>query len=362
MNGLLSGFSAIAAKEFLHMKRDPATIIIALFIPMLQLVLLGYALNFDVKHVRTAVVDMSKTSESRTYIQGLVNTQYLDVVSYLPTPDQAELALRRAEVSVAVIIPPDFDRRFGTAQPPTVQVYIDGSDGQVARPALTAFAGPPGAAQNGGVQARYSVLYNPQIRTQVYTIPALVCVLLQLITVSLTSFSLVREREQGTLDQLMVSPVGRLGLTLGKLAPYSVLAMIELFVVLALGCTIFDISIAGSTLLLALFAVPFIMASLSVGLLISTIAQNQAQALQLTMLTVMPSILLSGYISPRDTLPGALYLLSDFIPVTHFIAISRGIVVRGAGFMDLLPSALWLCGLSVVLISAATLRFRKSGA
>jgi ABC-type multidrug transport system permease subunit len=183
---------------------------------------------------------------------------------------------------------------------------------------------------------------------------------MQLITVSLTSFSLVREREQGTLEQLMVSPVGRLGLMLGKVAPYSVLAMVELVCVLLLGCFVFDVPFVGNLFLLLLLSVPFIIAALSMGLFISTIAQNQAQAMQLSMLVTLPSILLSGYIAPRETLPLPLYLLGNLFPVTHFIQISRGIVSRGATLSDLLPSVAWLIFLSVALITGSTARFRKS--
>jgi len=357
MRAALNGFGSIARKEVLHILRDPTTLIFALLIPMVQLVLFGYAIDFDVRHVRTAVVDTDRSRESREYVATLQNTQYLDVVAYLPTPDRAAQALRRNDVRVAVVIPPDFARRYGTSRPPTVSVLLDGSDSQVANPARGAFLRP---ALASGVEARMRVLFNPEMRTRVYTIPGLVGVILQLVTVSLTSFSLVREREQGTLEQLMVSPVGKLGLILGKLAPYAVLAMIELFAVLIAEHLVFAIHIVGSLPLLVLLSLPFILAALAMGLLISTVAQNQAQALQMTLLTVLPSILLSGYIAPRETLPGFLYLLGNVFPATHFIQILRGIVVRGAGLNDLLPSVLYLLLLTTILLALATTRFRKS--
>jgi ABC-type multidrug transport system permease subunit len=357
---LLYGFRAIAAKEFLHIRRDPTTLIIALVIPLLQLVLFGFALDFDVRHVPTGVVDMSRSRESRDYLQSLRNTQYLDIVALLPSAEAAEDAVRRNTIRVAVIIPPDFARRYGTANPPSVHVLLDGSDSQVAGPARNALTRPVTAAGPGAIDVRTDVLFNPQMRTQVYTIPGLVGVLLQLVTVSLTSFSLVREREQGTLEQLMVSPVGRLGLMIGKLVPYFLLALVELVAILFLGRLIFNVHIAGSFPLLILLASPFILAALSMGLFISTVAQNQAQAMQLSLLTTLPSILLSGYIAPRDTLPGPLYLFSDILPVTHFILICRGIVVRGAGLYDLFPSVLALLLITLVFIVGATTRFRKS--
>lgn len=363
MSGIraLNGFGSVAAKEVLHIRRDPTTLVFALLIPLVQLILFGFAIDYDVRHVRTAVVDLDRSRESREYVATLQNTQYLDIVSYLPTPDAAAEALRSGDVRVAVIVPPDFARRYGSpSTPPVVRVLLDGSDSQVATPARGAFLRPAGMTGANAVEARIDVLFNPEMRTPVYTIPGLVGVILQLVTVSLTSFSLVREREQGTLEQLMVSPVGRLGLTLGKLCPYAGLALIELGAILFAGHLIFDVPIAGSVALLVLLSLPFILAALSLGLLISTLAQNQGQALQMTLLTLLPSILLSGYIAPRETLPGALYLLSDLFPVTFFIQILRGIVVRGAGLADLWPSVLGLLVLTAILLGLATARFRKS--
>jgi ABC-type multidrug transport system permease subunit len=360
MREALNGFLSIATKEILHMRRDPTSLVFALLIPMLQMTLFGFAIDFDVRHIRTVVVDLDRTRESRDYVASLQNTQYLDVVGYLPTPDRAHQALRRNDARVAVIISPDFARRWGTSSAPTVQVLLDGSDSQVSGPARNAFQRPAGLTGPNAVDVRMNVLFNPQLRTRVYTIPGLVGVILQLVIVSLTSFSLVREREQGTLEQLMVSPVGRLGLILGKLAPYSVLAMAELVTVLFVSRVIFDVAITGSVLLLFLLSVPFVLAALSIGLFISTVAQNQAQSLQLTILTLLPSILLSGYFAPRETLPGPLYLLSNIIPVTFFIQIMRGIVVRGAGLLDLLPSVLALLLLTLILLALATTRFRKN--
>jgi ABC-type multidrug transport system permease subunit len=358
MRLLLYGYQQIVLKEFTHIRRDPTTLFFALLIPVMQLILFGYAIDFDVRHIQTAVVDMDQSRESRAYLQSLESTHYLDIVSYLPTPDSAEQALRRNDERVAVIIPPDFSRRYGTDRPPVVRVLLDGSDSQVASPVRNALMRPPSTP--GPVEVRANVMFNPDIRTQVYTIPGLVCVLMQMITVSLTSFSLVREREQGTMEQLMVSPVGRLGLILGKVTPYSILGMVELLFVLYLGRLIFNVQIVGSLLLLMLLAIPFIIAALSMGLVISAVAKNQSQALQMTMLTVLPSVLLSGYIAPRQTLPGILYLLSCALPVTHFIQISRAIVVRGADFADVIPSVINLVLIASVLLVIATLRFHKS--
>jgi ABC-type multidrug transport system permease subunit len=349
---------SVARKEFLHIKRDPVTLIFALLIPMIQLTLFGFAIDFDVRHIRAAVVDLDRSRESRDYVRSLIDTQYLDVVSRLATPEEATVALRRNDVRVAVIIPPDFGRRWGTSIRPQVQVMIDGSDSQVANPARLAVLRPDFASQP--VDVRMDVLYNPAVQTRIYTIPGLLAVILQLVTVSLTSFSLVREREQGTLEQLMVTPVGKLGIMLGKLAPYSVLAMIEMVLVVWVGRIVFNVPLRGSLLLLVAIAVPFVVASLSLGLLISAIARNQAQALQMTLLITLPSILLTGYIAPRETLPAPLYVISCIFPVTWYIQVARGIMVRGAHFGDLVLQTGALCLIALVLITVATGRFHKS--
>jgi ABC-type multidrug transport system permease subunit len=356
----MRGFWSIAAKEFLHLRRDPTTLVIALMIPIIQLTIFGFAIDFDIRHIRTIVVDMDRSRESREYISKLQGTQYLDIVKAGLSPQDAEVSLRTGETRVAVIIPPDFARRSAGKSAPNIRVLVDGSDNQVATRARVAFVQPPSASDPAMIDVRTNVMFNPDMRTQVFMIPGLIGVILQLVTVSLTAFSLVREREQGTLEQLMVSPVGRLGLMLGKLAPYAILAMCEMISVLIIGAIVFDVHVAGSTSLLLILSIPFILAALSLGLLISTLAKNQAQALQITLLITMPSILMSGFVFPRETMPGPLYLLTFAIPVTFFLEILRGIVVRGAGLFDLLSSVYALLILTTILLAISTSRFRKS--
>lgn len=325
MKELFAGLWSIAYKESLHIRRDRTTLVFALMVPLMQMLIFGFAINYDVRHVRAVVVDQDRSRESREYVASLANTQYLDIIGPAATPAAAREALQRSDARVAIIIPANFARRLGTATAPQVQVLLDGSDGQVANPARLAFSSPSGTR---AVDVRLEVLYNPNSRTAVYTIPGLVGVILQLVTVTLTAFSLVKERESGTLDQLMVTPVGRLGLMLGRLIPYAVLASVEFFGVILVSRIVFNVPVVGNIFLLSILALLFVVASLGLGLLISTAAQNQAQALQFSQLTLLPSILLSGYIAPRETLPGPLAILSQFIPATHFISISRGIMVR----------------------------------
>jgi ABC-type multidrug transport system permease subunit len=359
MNPMLRGYWSIAFKEFLHLWRDPVTLVIALAIPALQLTLFGFAIDFDVRHIPAVVVDMDRSRESRAYLDHLHATQYVDVVGYRSSAEAAVESLRVGEARIAVIIPPDFARRSTSRDVPQVRVLIDGSDSQVALRARMAFL-QPGLPAPGSVDARINMLFNPTMRTTTFMVPGLIGVIMQLVTVSLTAFSLVREREQGTLEQLMVSPVGRLGLMLGKLTPYAVLAIVEMAAVLFLGWMVFDVQVAGSLATLFLMATPFVIAALALGLLISTVAQNQAQALQFTTLITLPTIVVSGFVFPRETMPGAIYLLSLGFPATFFLQILRGVVVRGAGFRDLLPSLFGLVTITIVLLSIAVFRFRKS--
>ncbi len=360
MNTPMFGYRSIVLKEWMHIRRDPSTFVFALIIPLVQLILFGYALNFNIKHVPALVVNMDRSAQSLNYLQQLQNTRYLQITGSAATPGEAADDIRRNVTKVAIIVPPDFAQRYNTSRPPVVRMLVDGSDSQTTSAVQNALSRPPAAGAKGTVDARLDVLFNPDARTQVFTIPGLVCVLLQLTTVSLTSFSLVKEREQGTLEQLMVSPVGGLGLMLGKLTPYFLLGMGEMCVVLFASWLIFHINIVGSIILLLLLAMLFVLAALSLGLFISTVAQSQSQAMQMTLLTTMPSILLSGYIVPRSTLPGPLYLVSELLPVTHFVSICRGIAVRGAGFTDLLPQFYSLLIITLVLITASTRRFHKS--
>ena len=356
----MNGFVAIVMKEFMHLRRDRTSLVIVLVLPLIQMIMFGYAIDFDVRHIQTVVVDQDRSRESRAYLTQLHATEYLDFTAQLDSPDQASNMLRDGRAHVAVTIPAGFARIEMAGGNPPVGVQIDGSDSQVAVRARSAFVSLPSRLPPGVPDARLTVLFNPTSRTATFMIPGLIAVILQVVTVALTAFSVVREKEMGTLEQLMVTPVGRLALMIGKLVPYAALALVELLVVLVASDVVFDVRSHGNLLALFVLSVPFVVASLAMGLLISTIAQTQGQALQLTQLTLLPSILLSGYISPRETMPGWLYLISSVLPATHFMQATRGIIVRGAGFFDLLPQLFALCAIASVLLFLSTARFRKT--
>lgn len=356
----MNGLSSVILKEFTHLRRDTTALRLVVILPILQLILFGYALNFDVRHIATVVVDQDHSLESRDYLSRLRASQYIDFVAWTASPDKAAKMLKDGTAKVGITIPSGFGRSIAAGGNPQVGVMIDGSDAQVALRARAAFLMPPATLPKGTPDPRMTVLFNPTSRTANFMIPGLIAVILQLVTVALTAFSIVREKEQGTLEQLMVTPVGRLALMIGKLVPYAALALVEMVLIILASDLIFRVPIHGSFFTLMLMSGPFVLASLGLGLLISTIAQTQAQALQFSMMTIMPSLLLSGYISPRETLPGWLYLVSFAAPSTFFIQITRGVIVRGAGFADLISPFLILIAFAAALVFLSALRFRKS--
>lgn len=355
----MNGFTAVARKELTHLLRDRTTLFLAILLPLFQISMYGFAIDFDVRHIPTVIVDHDRSPSSLAYVERLRATQYIDPDFATQNEEEASSLMRQGKARVAVIIPPDFSRQMSTNGHPQVGVLVDGADSQVALRARSAF----GAKQTpvpGQVEARMSVLYNPNLRTATFMIPGLIGFILQFVLISLTSGSIVREREQGSLEQLMVTPVGKLGLMLGKLAPFLGLAVVEMLGIVAFGWLMFDVHVAGNLLLLVAMSLPFIFASLALGLVISAAAQNQNQAQQLSFLVILPSILMSGFIFPRETMPGFLYVVSEFLPLSHELGILRGIAVRGASFMELWQPFAALCAISSVLMLIATSRFQKS--
>lgn len=354
----MNGYWAMVRKEVVHLLRDRTTIFMALMLPIFQLCMYGYAIDFDVRHIPTVVVDHDRTRESRELIDRLRATQYLDPDLRADGEDDAAEMIRTGRVQVAVLVPPDFTRRLIAKQSPTIGVLLDGSDSQIAMRARSAFMTAGVSAD--AVQTRISVLFNPTMRTANFMVPGIIGLLLQVVLVILTSGSIVREREQGSMEQLMVSPIGRTALMLGKLTPFMGLALLEMLGILFFGWLLFDVHIAGSFILLMLLSLPFVFASLALGLLISTVAQSQNQAQQMSFMVMLPSILLSGFIFPRDTMPGVLYVFSELMPLTHELQILRGVVVRGAGFGELWQPFVIVLGLSALLVTLAARKFQKN--
>ena len=336
---LFRGLGAIIYKELLQVRRDPSTRFVFL-IPLIQTIIFGFAIDLDVQHIKTVVLDLDRGVESRRIIERFENSGTFDITAEAASEAELRRTIVAGKARVGVIVPGDYSTRLLRGEQARVQVLIDGSDSSVATNALqTARAiGDVESLTRQGVdplerpvEVRPRLLFNPDLESAHFYVPGLIGIILQIVTVMLTAFSIVRERERGTLEQLIVTPVGRAALIFGKLIPYALIGVAQTLFVLALMRLVFGVRIEGSiTLLLALSGL-FLLPSLALGILISTIATNQAQAMQMSMLIMLPSVLLSGFAFPRETMPLPIYALSFGVPVTYYVQILRGIILRGAG-------------------------------
>lgn len=366
---MLRGFGAVVYKELRQVRRDPATLFLALLIPSVQLLIFGYAIDTEVRDIPMLVVDRARTSTSRGLTRRLEATGTFRFVGEAASRDEALSRLRRGDARVAVFFPENLDdlRLAGHAAP--VQVLIDGSDANVAQQAQAAALGlavmeARRASADGGLLAsaydvRPRFLYNPDGRSERFFVPGLAGIILQLVTMVLTAFSLVRERERGTLEQLLVTPVSGMAVTLGKILPAVCIGAGETVLVILAMVYVFDVPIAGSVALLAWVTLLFLFTSLALGLLISTIARTQLQAMMLTIMVLLPSVLLSGFMFPRDSMPPGIHEFTYAIPATYFIEILRGLVVRGASGAELAHHIIPLAGIGLGLSVFVALRFRK---
>jgi len=365
---MLRGFLAMALKEFRQLRRDRLTVLIAIMIPVIQLTIFGYAISTEVKNVSAVVVDQSQSETSRRLLSALDNTGVFIFKYYLLSYGQAYDALQGGKAKAAIIIPPRFSEHLPPGESASVQVLVDGSDSTVANYVLNTVSGAVAAmaqehAASITMQPRFvagtRVLFNPDLKSSTYFVPALVVLILHLPLILLTSLSLVRERAEGTLEQLIVTPIGRLGLMLGKLVPFFWLGVAEGVGILLVMVYIFQVPIRGSLPVLIVMLLLWILASLALGLLVSTVARTQLQAVLMTILIVIPSILLSGFIFPRESMPAVIYPITLVLPMTYSLNIVRGMVIRGAGAFALAGDIAVLVGFCIVLILGATFRFQK---
>jgi ABC-2 type transport system permease protein len=354
---------AITSKEVRQLSRDRLTFGMIIGIPLMQILLFGYAINFDVRDLRAAVVDDAKTSHSRALVADLEATGVIELAA--PSPHVTDLTRRMAsgEVSVGIVIPADFERRRMGGDRAVAQVLIDDSEPMVDAVAR-ALASVPLPARAGDYRSRTPVFevrteYNPERRTAVQVVPALIGVILNMTMVIFTAAAIVRERERGNLELLIATPIRSWELMAGKLLPYVLIGLIQTTLILTVGARIFDVPINGSLLDLYVAAALFIAATLTLGLVISTFARAQFQAFQMSFLTLLPSILLSGFVFPFDGMPRLAQLIAQLLPLTHFVEIIRGIVLRGAPLTAMQVPALKLAVFFVIALGIATLRFRK---
>ncbi|HVR98275.1 MAG TPA: ABC transporter permease [Thermoanaerobaculia bacterium] len=366
----MRGFRAVLWKEAIQMLRDKATLRFAMMIPAFQLVLFGL-IDTNVRHVPTVVFDQSRSTASRELVDDFVNTSYFDVVGFVPSRTALRDQIVAGHASVGVEIPPDYEERRLRGRPVDFLVLIDGSDSSISAQTLAA---ANGVALNRSlaemtrklgvrelpVEARPTLLFNPDSRSANLLIPGLVAILLTFSGTLLSAYAIVRERERGTLEQLMVTPASPLAVVLGKILPYLVLSFVQLLFVLFLMRVVFRVPIHGSLLLLLGLSTVYLFALLSLGLLVSSRAKTQMEATQLAQMFLLPSIMLSGYIFPLSSLPAPLRAVAQILPATHFIAISRGIIIRGASFQDLWEHVVALLAIALVLVAGSARAFRKT--
>ena len=359
----LQRIGAIIFKELRQLARDRPTFGMVVMVPLIQLLLFGYAINTNVRDLSVGVVDLSHTQTARALISDLSATQVVRFATSYQTPAQAEDAIRRGQVRAVLIIPSDLGQRL-LDERPIAQWLIDGSDSMVSNALLALQQMPFNSGFASQMSPRNStfemaLFFNPSRRSAVNIVPGLVAVVLTMTMVMFTSAALVRERERGNLELLITTPVRSSEIMIGKIVPYIFVGLVQVAIILGLGNLIFDVPMNGrfSQLVLGVFA--FISASLTLGLLVSTVAKTQLQAMQLTIFLLIPSILLSGFIFPYEGMPEAAQWIAEALPATHFIRMIRAIVLRGASLEDLQPDLWWLIGFTVMGVLAAASRFKK---
>jgi ABC-2 type transport system permease protein len=366
---------AVAHKELLQLRRDRMTLGMMVGLPVMQLLLFGYAINTDVRHIPTVLYDQDRSAESRDLWRRLEVTGFYDFAGDVQGHDEIARALRSGRARVALVVPPGFGEQMRAGGGAQVQLVIDGADPQTVASATNTASGLAAErsrealaerlareGQRAPVQAvslEPTVWYNPELKTAIYVVPGLVGVILTMTMTMLTAMAIARERERGTLEQLIVSPVRRIELVAGKILPYIAIGYVQMSLVLLFGHLVFDVPLVGSLPLLYALASLFIAANLALGLFFSTLAETQQQAMQMSFFFLLPNILLSGFMFPFEGMPAPAQWLSQALPLTHFLRIVRVITLKGGDFADMRVEVVWLGAILCVLVAMASLRFSK---
>ncbi|NYZ61346.1 ABC transporter permease [Luteimonas deserti] len=361
---------AVTVKELRQLRRDRVTLAMVVMIPVMQLLLFGYGINTNLRALPAGIADEAGTAGSRALVMDLLATGVVRAGTEAGTPQQLMDALRSGDIAVGIAIPPDFERRRIEGRT-VAQILVDGSDNAVQWAAAqlaqlpvevdaAAVSRHPHASSRGGEPAISVVgFYNPQRRSALNVVPGLIGVILTMTMILFTGVSIVRERERGNMELLIATPISSAELMIGKITPYVVIGLLQTSVVLVLGMWLFDVAVAGSLWEVYVAASLLILANLTLGLLISTRARSQFQAMQMTFFLFLPSILLSGFMFPFAGMPPAVQWFAELLPLTHFVRLIRGIVLRGAGLADMWPDVLALVAFTLVMMSAAVAQFRK---
>ena len=371
---MASRLLGMIVKEFIHLRRDMLALVLALVVPVAMLFIFGWAINTDVKHIPTAVFEQSGSLEAQTFLEAMANSQYFDIRYRVRSHRELTQLVDEGKAKIGVVIPPDYARKLARQQA-EVQVIVDASDPLVATSGINAAvslgaqrslqivtetAGTAGVRNAAPpLDVRVRAWYNPDLVSAIFIVPGLVGALLMQTTITAMAVSVVRERERGTLEALIVSPIRRWELLLGKIIPNLVVAYGQMTGALLVAHFVFDVPIRGSLLLLYALAAVFMMGTLGIGIFVSTASRTVPQAMQFAFLTFLPSIYLSGLLFPIEGMPQAAQYLSTVIPLTYFLRIVRGIVLKGVGFGYLWPSLVPLLIFGIVIFSLAVFKFRK---
>src|SRR5262245_24744567 len=359
---------SVARKEMLHLLRDPATLFFALFIPVLELFMLGYAIDMNVRNVRTVILDQARTQESRALLRMFETSEDFEIVRSVATDAELHEAIVKGDAHVGIKIPENYSRRLQAGQTAQVLILVDASGSSVAAEAVNvgnalalreSLRMVLGENKPLPVESAPRVLFNPDTRSANFFIPGLLVVMCQLMATQLTANAIVKEKMNGTLEQLYMTPVKPWELILGKSVPYLVLTFVEMIGITVLMVIIFAVPIHGAFATLLSIALPFILTMIGAGLWISAKADTTDAAGQLVMGTVMPSIFLSGYVFPVDSMPEIFQWVAQVVPTTWLIDASRGVILRGAGWRELWPHAAILWGMAAGVLAASITKFRK---
>jgi ABC-2 type transport system permease protein len=369
--GSAQRIASVAKKELLHILRDRATLMMTLFFPIVEMIMLGYAIDTNVRFIPTVILDQAKTQESRSLLRSFENSEDFKIVEHVSTEEELTEAIVAGRARVGIKIPENFSRKpaglVGEADTAQMLILVDGSMSSVAGEAVNvgnAIALRESLQRSLGdrplpVEARPRVLFNPDMYSANFFIPGLMVVLCQMMAVTLSANAIVREKENGTLEQLYMTPVRPTELILGKLTPYLVLTFVEFCGIAFLMRTVFAVPVHGAFVTLLAMTLPFVLTCLAFGLWVSTRVNTREAAMQMAMATMMPSIFLSGYVFPLDSMPEFFWWVAQIIPTTWLVDASRGVILRGAGWKELWPHAAVLWSMALAMLVFSTLKVRK---
>ena len=358
---------ALLVKELIQMRRDPMTIGVTFLLPVIYLVVFGFAISTDVRHQSTVVFDQSRSEESRNFLAAMTASGYFDLRYIAWSYDELNARIESGDAKIGVVFPPDLAREANAGHTVPIQVIVDASDSIASTSAIAAVTGlgmrlqpvaAPAAAPAYDVRIR--AWYNPDAVTSYYMLPALMGIILTITMVLMVSMSIVREREAGTLEQLLVTPLSVWELLVGKILPYIILGYIQTTICVLVALAVFGVPLRGSIVLLYALTTLFLLASLTMGLMISSLAQNQLQAGLMSIATLLPGMLLSGFMFPRAAMPEFFQYISLAIPMTHYIEILRMIFLKGGGIAALWDETAFLALFTLVFFGTAVRKFKRS--